>query len=93
MPLHRRLPKGGFQPIRRRRYALVNVGDLQAFEDGTVVTPDELVAARLIRNLAQPVKVLGDGECDRALIVRAHKFSRSAQEKIRAAGGGVEELA
>lgn len=92
MPLHRRLPKRGFKPFQRTRYAVINVGDLDCFESGTVVTPDELVRTRLLRNLALPVKILGDGELSKPLTVRAHKFSRSAEERIRTAGGEIEEL-
>jgi len=92
MPLHRRLPKRGFKPFRRRRYAVVNVGELERFESGAVVTPEELVRARLLRNLALPVKILGDGTLSKSLTVRAHKFSRSAEERIRTAGGEIEEL-
>ncbi|MBM3214922.1 50S ribosomal protein L15 [Candidatus Poribacteria bacterium] len=92
MPLYRRLPLRGFKPIRRRRYAVVNVGDLEAFENGSVVTPDELLAARIVRNLSLPVKILGSGALTKPLTVRAHKFSRSAEESIRSAGGTIEAL-
>ena len=92
MPLYRRLPKRGFKPVHRTRYALVNVEALGVFEPGTVVTPEELVAARIIRSLRQPVKILGDGELTKNLTVRAHKFSRAAEEKIRSAGGEIEVI-
>ena len=76
----------------RKEYAIINVADLEAFDAGTQVTPEQLVEKRLMspaegRGL---VKVLGDGEIDRALTVRAHKFSASARAKIAAAGGTVE---
>ncbi len=76
----------------RKDYAIINIADLELFEPGTSVTPEELVKADLMtpaeaRGL---VKVLGDGEVDRALTVRAHKFSESARAKIEAAGGAVE---
>ncbi|WP_324668436.1 50S ribosomal protein L15 [Geochorda subterranea] len=96
-PLHRRLPK-----LRRftnapfkKEMAIVNVGDLaRAFEPGATVTPEALLERRLIRDLpADGVKVLGDGELDRPLAVRAHRFSEKAAEKIRAAGGTVEVIA
>lgn len=92
MPLYRRLPIRGFKPLRRTRYAVVNIGDLERFESGTIVTPEELVRVRLIRNLSLPVKILGDGSLSKPLTVQAHKFSQSAEERIRAAGGQVEEL-
>ena len=65
---------------------------LNSFRPAAEVTPEMLVAAGLIKSARQPVKILGDGELDRALTVKAHKFSASAQEKILAAGGTVEEL-
>lgn len=92
MPLYRRLPIRGFKPFRRVRYAVVNIGDLERFESGAVVTPEELVRVRLLRNRSLPVKILGDGSLSKPLTVRAHKFSHSAAERIRAAGGQVEEL-
>lgn len=92
MPLYRRLPKRGFKPVNRTEYFVVNVELLDGFDAGTVITPQELVSARMIRSLSSPVKILGDGELTKSLTVRAHKFSRSAEEKIRAAGGEVEVL-
>lgn len=76
----------------RRDYAIVNIMDLELFEPGTQVTPDALVAAGLMTKAEGRglVKILGDGEVDRALTVRAHKFSTSARAKIEAAGGTVE---
>jgi large subunit ribosomal protein L15 len=93
LPLHRRVPKRGFTNIFRKRYAIVNVADLNRFEPGTAVTPGALQAAGLIRQAGEGVKVLGDGEVTRSLTVSAQKFSRAAAEKIRAAGGTVEVLA
>ena len=93
LPLHRRVPKRGFTNIFRKRYAIVNVGDLNRFESGTVVTPGALQTAGLIRQAGVGVKVLADGELTRPLTVSAQKFSRAAAEKIRAAGGSVEVLA
>ena len=94
LPLVRRLPAlGGFTNIWRVEYAPINVERLNVFEAGTDVTPEMLVVAGLIKSVNTPVKVLGDGTLDRALTVRAHKFSVSAREKIVAAGGTVEELA
>jgi large subunit ribosomal protein L15 len=92
LPLHRRVPKRGFTNIFRKRYAIVNIADLNRFESGTAVTPGALQAAGLIGQVGEGVKVLGDGELTRSLTVSAQKFSRAAVEKIRAAGGTVEVL-
>lgn len=93
MPLIRRVPKRGFTNIFRTEYTVVNVGDLAAREDlEGRVDPDLLRDIGLARR-GRPVKVLAKGEIDRALTVVAHKFSKSAREKIEAAGGTCEELA
>lgn len=95
LPLVRRLPfKRGFSNLFRINYQPVNVAQLEAaFAKGTVVTPAELVAAGLLREEAQPVVVLGEGDLKKKLTVKAHRFSGSAREKIEAAGGAVEVLA
>jgi len=87
MPLQRRVPKRGFRPLVRREYAIVNVGNLQVFEDGARVDAGTLRAAGLIRQVRDGVKVLGHGELTRRLHVTAHSFSRAAREKIEGAGG------
>jgi large subunit ribosomal protein L15 len=93
MPLFRRLPKRGFNnAVFARRYAVVNVGALSGFADGMEVDPGILVKMGLVSRLLDGVKILGDGELQRKLTVKAHRFSRSAIEKIRAAGGTVVEL-
>ena len=93
MPLVRRVPKlKGFKPPARRVYGAVNLSDLHIVR-GTEVGPDELRAAGLIRKRDKLVKVLGDGDLDRALTVRAHAFSASAKSKIEAAGGSTEVIA
>ncbi len=93
LPLIKRLPrKRGFTNIFRTEYAAVNAGALNIFESGSEVTPETMLAAGIIKNLNIPVKVLGDGDIDRALTVKAHKFSASAKAKIEAAGGKVEEV-
>jgi large subunit ribosomal protein L15 len=92
MPLQRRLPKRGFNPLNRKEYALVNLRDLELFEVGSVVDIESLGKAGLLGQIKDGVKVLGDGELTKALTVKAHKFSKSAQEKIAAAGGTVEVL-
>jgi large subunit ribosomal protein L15 len=93
LPLVRRLPHlRGFTNIWRVQYAPVNVERLNVFAPDAEVTPEVLVAAGLIKSVKTPVKILGGGELDRALVVKAHKFSVAAREKILAAGGRVEEL-
>ena len=92
MPLSMRLPKRGFKNPFRKVFALVNLSALERFEPGTVVTPELLKEKGVISNLRDGVKVLGGGELDRALTVRAHRFSRSAAERIEAAGGKAEVI-
>jgi large subunit ribosomal protein L15 len=89
MPTFRRMPKRGFSNAKFRTiYTVVNVGALDSkFESGTHVTPQLLKEAGLIRNLRYPVKVLGDGPLTKKLTVDAAKYSKSALEKIQAAGG------
>jgi large subunit ribosomal protein L15 len=87
MPLHRRLPKRGFKNFTRVEYQVVNLRDLAGVEGD--VTPQSLKAAGLITSLKRPVKVLGDGELGAKVAVSAHAFSKSAREKIEAAGGSV----
>ncbi len=92
----RRLPFiKGFNNLFKHEYAVVNVEQLQVFEPGAEVTAETLVEAGLIKPAAVKglLKILGDGDLDRALRVRAHKFSASARAKIEAAGGTVEEIA
>ena len=90
MPLQRRMPKlPGFTNPNRVEYTVVNVGRLAEFEDGTTVTVDDLRARGLVKHRGL-VKVLGEGDIDRALTVKAHAFSLGAVEKIQAAGGAVE---
>ena len=92
LPLHRRVPKRGFVNLFRTEYAILNVKDLDRFEAGTAVTPTLLREAGLVRAAADAVKILGEGILNKALAVSAHRFSRSAVEKIRAAGGSVEVI-
>jgi large subunit ribosomal protein L15 len=90
MPLHRRLPKRGFTNIFREEYAVVNLDRLAALGE-TEITPDVLKKAGVVHG-KKPVKILGNGELKSALTVKAHKFSKSAQEKITKAGGKFEVL-
>jgi large subunit ribosomal protein L15 len=93
MPLYRRIPKlGGFTPRNRRVYAVVNVVDLERFEANMVVDPAALAGAGLIKKERENVKILGDGELKTSLTVRAHAFTRTAREKIEAAGGKAEVI-
>jgi large subunit ribosomal protein L15 len=90
MPLYRRVPKRGFTNIYRTEYATVNVGQLEIFENGTVVTVDALKEAGLIKKVLAGVKILGNGELTKKLTVEADKFSDGAKEKIEALGGKAE---
>lgn len=93
MPLARRLPKRGFDNIWKKQYTVINLGDLEQFEDGTVVTLEYLLAEGLVSK-AQPngLKVLGNGTLTKKLTVKANKFSKSAEAKIKELGGEVEVL-
>jgi large subunit ribosomal protein L15 len=93
MPLHRRLPKRGFTHIFRKDYAPVNLEKLVDFDAGTQVTPELLKSAGIVKNLRDGVKILGVGELKHAINVRAHKFSKSAMEKIQKVGGAIEVIA
>jgi large subunit ribosomal protein L15 len=92
MPLYRRLPKVGFTNIFRKEYAVVNLSDLERFENGTVVNPEVLKEAGLVKAMLGGVKVLGNGDLTKNLTVQAHKFSKTAADKIAAAGGKVEVI-
>jgi len=86
MPLHRRLPKRGFTNIFKKEYAIVNLGRLETLE-GDTFTPDRLLQHGIVKNLHEGLKVLGSGPLTRKIRVEAHLFSKSAIEKIQAAGG------
>jgi len=90
MPLQRRIPKRGFRNPFRKEYSIVKVGDLNRFEAGSVVDIDALQAAGVVKNLRDGVKLLGDGEVNRAVRVKVDKASREAARKIVAAGGTLE---
>jgi large subunit ribosomal protein L15 len=92
MPLKRRVPKRGFKNIFRKEYRTVNVDRLNEIQAGTTVTPELLQSAGLLRKGREPVKVLGNGELTVALTVRVHKYTGSAAEKIKAAGGTAEVI-
>src|SRR6202023_1146457 len=89
MPLHRRLPKRGFTNIFRKEFAIANLGDLDRLQ-GDSFDPGKLLELGVIRKLKEGLKILGSGELKRAIHVKAHLFSESALEKIKAAGGTAE---
>ena len=92
-PLQRRLPKRGFTNIFKKIYSEVKLEDLNRFEGGTIVTPEMMMEAGLIRKAGPDgVKVLGNGDIEKALTVKAHGFTKSAAAKIEAAGGKVEVI-
>jgi len=92
MPIHRRLPKRGFKNPFRKEYSVLNVGDLSQFEPNSHLDPDALREAGLVWKMLDGVKLLGSGEISHPLVVRIHKISHSAREKIEGAGGTVEIL-
>ena len=89
MPIQRRLPIRGFTNVFSKEYAIVNLQVLNKFTDGAVVTPKLLKSTGIVRKLRNGVKILGDGELERNLTVKAHRFSKSASVKIKNAGGKV----
>ena len=93
MPLYRRLPKRGFNNIFRKEYVVVNLEKLASFEAGAKIDLVMLRDNGIIKNLNEDVKILGTGEIEKAIHVRAHKFSKSAVEKINKAGGSTEVIA
>lgn len=92
MPLQRRIPKRGFTNIFRKEYAIVNVKDLNCFDDGSIVTIELLQAAGLVNKVKAGVKLLGEGELEKKLTVQVQKCSRQAEEKIAALGGKFEVI-
>jgi large subunit ribosomal protein L15 len=93
MPLHRRLPKRGFNNLFRTEYAVVNLKKLAAFEAGAQVDPEALKSRGIVKNLRDGLKILGVGDLQNAIHVKAHKFSKSAVEKIQKVGGTIEVIA
>jgi large subunit ribosomal protein L15 len=92
-PITKRLPElRGFTNIFRKEYATVNVVSLNRFEADSEVTPQLLLEHRIVKSLKSPIKILGDGELEKPLTVRANKFTQTARNKIEAAGGKVEEI-
>jgi large subunit ribosomal protein L15 len=91
MPLQRRIPKGGFTPLDRVEYQIVNLRQLEGLDEGEI-TPEVLKARGRIGSLKKPVKILGTGDVSRPLKVTAHAFSGSAREKIEGAGGSATSI-
>jgi len=95
LPFYRRLPflRGeGFTPVNRVEYNVVNVGNLTVFNAGSEIPPAELAEKNMLHKKQNPVVILGEGELDKALTIKAHRFSKSAVEKIEAAGGKAEVI-
>lgn len=90
MPIHRRLPKRGFTNIFKKNFAIINIRDLSRFDSGSTVDEVELVKIGLIKGTYDGVKLLGQGEIDYPLQIKVNAISKSAQDKISAAGGTVE---
>jgi large subunit ribosomal protein L15 len=91
-PIFRRLPKRGFTNPNRKEYAIVNLEQLNRFENGTEVTPELLLETGVVSKLRDGIKVLGEGKLESKVTVKAHKFSSSAKEAIEAAGGKTEVI-
>lgn len=89
-PLFRRLPKRGFTNVNRKDYAVVNVDTLNRFEEGTEVTPELLIESGIVKSEKSGIKILANGNVEKKLTVKAHKFSAAAKEAIEAAGGKTE---
>ena len=92
MPLHRRLPKRGFTNIFKRDIAVVNVSELERFDNGTTIDEAALRKAGLVKGKKDGIKILGDGKLSKKLTVHAHNFSGSARKQIEAAGGTCQEI-
>jgi len=91
-PLFQRLPKRGFTNINRKDFAIVNLDVLNRFEDGTEVTPELLLETGVVSNVKSGIKILGNGQLEKKLTVKANKFSASAKEAIESAGGTAEVI-
>ena len=92
MPLYRRIPKRGFTNIWATEYTVLNVEDLNRFDAGTVVTPELIKEVGMAKQVKDGIKILGNGTLEKNLTVKAHKFSKTAVEKIESAGGKAEVI-
>ncbi|OES45935.1 50S ribosomal protein L15 [Domibacillus iocasae] len=91
-PLFRRLPKRGFTNVNRKEYAVVNIDTLNRFEEGTEVTPELLIESGIVKSEKAGIKILANGNVEKKLTIKAHKFSAAAKEAIEAAGGKIEVI-
>lgn len=92
MPLSRRVPKRGFRSVFRKRYAIINVEQLNRFNDGETITPERLIEDGMIKKIMNGLKILSKGEINKKINVKAHKFSKEAINKIESAGGKAEVI-
>ncbi|MGH9341147.1 MAG: 50S ribosomal protein L15 [Acidobacteriota bacterium] len=92
MPLYRRLPKRGFTNIFAKKYVVLNVRDLDRFDEGSTISPEFLVQQGVVKKIKDGLRILGQGELKKKMTVQAHHFSESAKKKIEEAGGSVEVL-
>ncbi len=92
MPLNRRLPKRGFTNIFKKRYALIKLTDLNRFEKDSIIDPQVLIECGLVKKVYDGIKILGNGEIDRPIVLKVHKWTQSANAKITAAGGKIEGI-
>ncbi len=92
MPLSRRIPKRGFRNIFKKKYAIINIADLNRFENEEVITPERLIEEGMVKNVMSGIKILSNGQLDKKLTIKAHCFSQEAIHKIEAAGGKVEVI-
>lgn len=90
MPIHRRLPKRGFKNIFKKTFAVINIRDLEKFEDGSTVDEAAFIQAGLVKGKRDGIKLLSNGAIDRAITVKVNRISKAAREKIESAGGTVE---
>ena len=91
-PFYKSMPKRGFTNFNRLEFAVINLSDLNRFDEGTVITPEVLIDTGMIKKQLDGIKILGDGELTKKLTVKAHNFSRTAMEQIEKLGGKVEVI-
>jgi len=92
IPLFQRIPKRGFNNVNRKEYAVINLDDLNLFEAGEVITPEVLLSRNVLKKTLDGVKVLANGQLEKAVTVKAHKFSKAAEQAITQAGGTIEVI-
>ncbi len=92
MPLYRRIPKRGFTNVFKKEWSIMNVSDLNCYDEGTVITPELLKQDKKIKQVTAGLKILGNGELEKSLTVKADKFSKAAVDKIEKAGGKAEVI-